>query len=79
MDVIGAGLGRTGRLARGVPRVPVHGRFPWLFLLAGAPGECRAWAPLCAFLGVQAPDEPFPRVNDRRSYQEAVVALFRHD
>jgi hypothetical protein len=24
------------------------------------------WAPLCAFLGVPIPDNPFPRVNDRK-------------
>lgn len=26
------------------------------------------WPPLCAFLGVDEPDEPFPRVNDRDSF-----------
>lgn len=26
------------------------------------------WAPLCAFLGVEVPDEPFPRANDRASF-----------
>lgn len=26
------------------------------------------WAPLCDFLGVEAPDEPFPRANDRASF-----------
>lgn len=25
----------------------------------------QGWEPLCRFLGVQAPEEPFPRVNDR--------------
>lgn len=24
----------------------------------------QGWAPLCNFLGKEAPDEPFPRVND---------------
>ena len=23
------------------------------------------WTPLCSFLGIQEPDEPFPRVNNR--------------
>ncbi|WP_158893572.1 sulfotransferase family protein [Amycolatopsis anabasis] len=27
------------------------------------------WKPLCAFLGVPVPDEPFPKVNDRMSYR----------
>jgi len=26
------------------------------------------WEPLCAFLGVEAPDAPFPRMNDRESF-----------
>ncbi|MEQ4725070.1 sulfotransferase family protein [Nonomuraea sp. B19D2] len=35
------------------------------------------WGPLCAFLGLETPDEPFPKVNDRRSYEEAMVSRFR--
>lgn len=31
------------------------------------------WEPLCAFLGVDVPDEPFPRVNDR----DALLRRFR--
>ena len=27
------------------------------------------WAPLCEFLGVQVPDTPFPKVNDRAEFQ----------
>ncbi|MFC6929357.1 sulfotransferase family protein [Actinomadura yumaensis] len=27
------------------------------------------WAPLCAFLDVPVPDEPFPRVNDRAEFR----------
>lgn len=30
------------------------------------------WAPLCAFLGVPAPDEPFPRTNDRSEFWDRV-------
>jgi hypothetical protein len=26
------------------------------------------WGPLCAFLGVPVPDEPFPRVNEREEW-----------
>ncbi len=26
------------------------------------------WEPLCAFLGVSVPDQPFPRVNDREEF-----------
>ncbi|MBT2212545.1 MULTISPECIES: sulfotransferase family protein [Actinomadura] len=29
------------------------------------------WEPLCAFLGVPVPDEPFPRENDREAFQRA--------
>lgn len=30
----------------------------------------QGWAPLCEFLGVDVPDEPFPRNNDGQSFQE---------
>lgn len=30
------------------------------------------WEPLCAFLGVPAPDEPFPRTNDRAEFWDRV-------
>jgi hypothetical protein len=26
------------------------------------------WAPLCAFLGVDVPDTPFPRTNNRADF-----------
>jgi hypothetical protein len=29
----------------------------------------QGWEPLCAFLGVPVPDQPFPRVNDRQEFQ----------
>lgn len=28
------------------------------------------WAPLCEFLDVPVPDEPFPHVNDRQSFKK---------
>lgn len=30
------------------------------------------WAPLCEFLGLTAPDEPFPRTNDRSEFWDLV-------
>ena len=33
------------------------------------------WEPLCTFLGVPVPDEPFPNVNDRADFRKR-VALF---
>jgi hypothetical protein len=30
------------------------------------------WEPLCAFLGVAVPDEPFPRTNDRGEFWDRV-------
>jgi hypothetical protein len=30
----------------------------------------QGWAPLCNFLGVDIPDEPFPHVNDTKSFLE---------
>ncbi|MFI7599750.1 sulfotransferase family protein [Actinoplanes sp. NPDC049681] len=32
------------------------------------------WEPLCAFLGVPVPDEPFPRTNDTAAFQERLAA-----
>lgn len=32
----------------------------------------QGWAPLCAFLGVPEPDEPFPHLNDSASFQARV-------
>lgn len=29
----------------------------------------QGWGPLAAFLGVEAPDEPFPRLNDNESFR----------
>ena len=30
------------------------------------------WEPLCAFLGVPVPDEPFPRTNERENFGEHI-------
>lgn len=32
----------------------------------------QGWGPLCEFLGVPAPDEPFPRTNDRAEFWDRV-------
>jgi hypothetical protein len=32
------------------------------------------WAPLCAFLGVPVPTDPFPRTNDRSEFWDQVAA-----
>lgn len=37
-------------------------------LLVFNPAE--GWEPLCAFLGVPVPDEPFPRINSTQEWQE---------
>jgi len=38
------------------------------------------WTPLCAFLGVDVPDAPFPRVNDRESTRALLkCALWTHE
>lgn len=34
------------------------------------------WAPLCKFLGVDVPDEPFPRVNERDGFEALVRGKF---
>ena len=33
----------------------------------------QGWGPLCEFLGVPAPDEPFPRTNDRAEFWDRVT------
>ncbi|MDN0194457.1 sulfotransferase family protein [Streptomyces sp. S.PNR 29] len=33
----------------------------------------QGWEPLCAFLGVPVPDEPFPRSNDRTAFAEQIA------
>jgi hypothetical protein len=38
------------------------------------------WAPLCAFLGVDVPDSPFPRLNDREGTRALLKAgLWTHE
>jgi hypothetical protein len=34
----------------------------------------QGWAPLCEFLGVPVPSEPYPRVNDTREFKRRVLA-----
>jgi hypothetical protein len=33
------------------------------------------WAPLCDFLGVEVPDEPFPRLNEARDMRRRLLGL----
>jgi hypothetical protein len=33
----------------------------------------QGWGPLCDFLGVAAPTEPFPRTNDRAEFWDRVT------
>ncbi|MFC4112842.1 sulfotransferase [Nonomuraea zeae] len=37
----------------------------------------QGWPPLCAFLGVPTPSEPFPRVNDAAMFQQHARAAGR--
>jgi len=37
----------------------------------------QGWEPLCAFLGVDAPDEPFPRSNETKHMIELIEAIKR--
>ena len=34
------------------------------------------WGPLCDFLGVDAPQQPFPRLNKREGFRELAMSLF---
>jgi hypothetical protein len=40
-------------------------------LLEWDPAE--GWEPLCAFLGVEVPDDPLPRLNDSASFKEGIT------
>jgi hypothetical protein len=40
-------------------------------LLVWDPAE--GWDPLCAFLGVDVPGEPLPRLNDKQSFREGIT------
>ncbi len=40
-------------------------------LLVWDPRE--GWEPLCAFLDVEAPEEPLPRLNDTTSFREGII------
>jgi hypothetical protein len=42
-------------------------------LLVFEPGD--GWAPLCAFLGVPVPDEPYPQVNSTAEFQAMVAGM----
>ncbi len=42
-------------------------------LLVFEPGD--GWAPLCAFLGVAVPDDPYPQVNSTADFQAMVAAM----
>ena len=33
------------------------------------------WAPLCEFLGVEVPEEPFPRLNEARKMRRRLLGL----
>lgn len=35
------------------------------------------WGPLCDFLGVEAPDEPYPRINDKESMKQELKGMVR--
>lgn len=39
----------------------------------------QGWGPLCAFLGVQVPDCPFPRKNDRESVRRYIRGIILRD
>ena len=34
------------------------------------------WEPLCDFLGLDVPNEPFPRVNERRQMRRTMNGMF---
>lgn len=53
----------------------VRRRIPPERLLVFEAGE--GWEPLCAFLGVPVPDEPFPKTNERENFDEHIETTKR--
>jgi hypothetical protein len=39
----------------------------------------QGWGPLCDFLGVPVPDEPFPRSNDRQEFADRIAERLRKE
>ncbi|GAA4633031.1 sulfotransferase family protein [Actinoallomurus vinaceus] len=39
----------------------------------------QGWGPLCDFLGVPVPDEPFPRSNDRQEFADRIADRLRKE
>jgi hypothetical protein len=37
----------------------------------------QGWEPLCKFFGVPVPDKPFPRLNDRETFQKNIANMMR--
>ena len=37
----------------------------------------QGWSPLCEFLGVEIPDKPFPRMNDRAAMKKDIAKITR--
>jgi hypothetical protein len=66
------GLGRDGLMAAfQAHNDAVRGAIPAGRLLVFEVRD--GWGPLCAFLGVPVPDEPFPRTNDREAFWRLVT------
>ncbi|MCW5759537.1 MAG: hypothetical protein KIS90_07200, partial [Phenylobacterium sp.] len=51
----------------------VRASVPASRLLEFSPAQ--GWAPLCAWLGVPAPETPFPRLNTKEEYQARLAAV----
>lgn len=64
---------RAGQLAEGIARYEekVQRNIPEERLLVWSVQE--GWEPLCAFLEVDVPDAPFPRLNDSKMFIDRVV------
>ena len=39
----------------------------------------QGWEPLCRFLGVSTPNEPFPKVNSTDEYKVRIATVFNRD
>src|SRR5947207_12946098 len=39
----------------------------------------QGWAPLCEFLGLSVPDEPFPKVNTTDEFRQLRAPLFKRN
>jgi hypothetical protein len=87
LRVIGAGMPRTGTtsMKAALEQLGFGPCYHTEMVKAGVPADRllifdvrEGWQPLCEFLGVPVPDEPFPHLNDTHWVRRAFEYLREH-